>query len=980
LASGNCPTIQIYPEQITLFADNGRIFLDVSEATTFALSKELANSSGLLDIQSEREISLTLPRSDKNFFYLKHLFDSQVSKTINHIICRITTGSTTHYFSKLYASEKDSGEIQILLKYEPDWIGLLKQTKLKDIDLPTFDFTLEHIVSLWEDDGIYNDGDVGYWFPVVYYGGWRVPNRRLVVEDLRPLIHATFLLQKMFEYIGWCIEAPFYETPFGRRLITYLLKDDYSNNDELNKRRHVYTIKRYPVGTTLGQLMAGFILNWNSEDDVYNNWNRITGRYEKPFEGSFKITLAFGSESGETGGQVAIFRAYKTSTFSGVNYADIIFSQEITITGQSEVTLSIPVNILADEYVIFSLSAVHTFPNDEELPFSAEIHMWAKSTRTFYVKGDVIDLKKEVDQELSCYDVFEGLQHLIYGIAEEDYSSRTIRLLTPHDADVFGTTIDGYFIDDVINLTDQQPAHTTKSILNTSQRERYINIGFKKSSDPYLKDKKRIDGLPLFSKTIDTGDTTNTETKEDLNPLFEGTTQALETLYGDYLNKKANYTVLFPVMADNKDEKVSYKIAPRIIYAGGYRTYGISQVLYNFERAFQSALAMAWQEPGAIKIIFDTPDERLVYGDEEFDLWRMVYANFYLQYNQRQILDVLANFTHNQYDLSTLNKNYIVEYDGHPVTGRLQRINDFNPCSALTAQVILLPDLPLGAICIASPTPNQCLNTASIIHTSDCDCNNFSIVGTFECNVTSIEWNYRNEDTSNEWTEIPDSADTAQLCGLILDTYIQARIIFDCPDCPDLYVSLFINPCEININCDLIQYNNAIGQTCIQWGFNINTTCGYTIESVEVNGETLPFPYLLCGVQPNTLYEFIAIFSFENGCADQTLICSIIPNQNPCANYPSLQCSPVGDNCYEFIITGNLSTPIETYIVTYECNGQIGTWMQGDPPICCSSDFTAHAMVFFCGCDPVCTQTITCVGSGCTIYNPGTPIMLAVCN
>lgn len=986
MASGNCPTIEIYPEQITLFADDGRVFLDVDDNTAFALAKELANLSGLVTVESEKEITVTLPQSAKNNFYLKHLYDPQVAKTQNYLTCRVTTGSTTHYYCKLFPIQDSHIENQVILKYENDWIEKLKGTKVKDIDLPTFDYTKEEINARWAEDGIYNDGDVGFWFPVVYYGGWRVRNRRLVVEDLRPHLHALFLLQQMFKAIGWCFKSPFYETTFGRRLICYILKDDYSNNDELNKRRQLYARKVYPANG--GIAISGRVINWDYENDADNNFDTVSGRYEKPFEGTIRINVIFGNEitlpDGVNFGNASffIYQLHDGSPQQG-SYEDIVHREEINLEPNTSHEFEVSVNILADEYLYFSFSGSVNGEPVGVLPITTEVHLFAKSQRTFYVKGDVIDLKKEVDQEMTCYELFTGFQHLIFGIADEDYSNKTVTLYTPHDADIFGETIEGFYIDDAINLRDEQPAYTTKSVINQNNIKRYVNLGFKKSTDAYLKDKKRLtDGLPFFSKIIDTGESTNEETEDDLNPTFEGTTLIQETLFGwDFQNDRpAAYTRWFPVMADNKDNKISYNIKPRIMYAYGYAQQTSSLIAFNFELAYQVQLAMAWQERGNINIgniIF--PDEKLVYGDDEFDLWKMAYAKFYLQYKQRLVLDVLAYFNHNQYELTLLKNKYIVEHKGHSITGRMLRINDWQPCNALSAQVIILPDISATAVCLTEPTPNQCANSASITHTSDCDCHYFSLLGTFECNVTDIYWEYKNDDTSNEWTEIPDSDNTAQLCDLILQTYVRARVSFDCPECPDLYVPIFVNPCVFDLRCNIIQYTNAIGEICLQWGFTGNTTCGYTVE-VTINGDPLDDPYLFCGAEYNTEYEFIATFSFENGCEDQTLTCTIITNENACLNFPTLQCVPVGNGCYEFIITGNLSSPVETFIVTYDCNGQIGTWMPGDPPVCCSTDFTAHALVFFCDCPEICTQTVTCVGSGCTMYNPGTAIMLAVCN
>lgn len=975
-----CPTLEIFPLTIDLFADNGRVYLDVDDGTAISLNKEIVNQEGLFSDAVEKEFTLSLPNSDKNNYYLKTYYDPNTEKQTKYVICRLSIGSTTLYHSRLYASSKDNNTIEVVIKYNPDWQEQLKETKLKDLDLPVIEFTKEDVEARWAEDGIYNDGDVGYWYPMVFYGKWRVPNRRFVVEDLRPFIHALFILQKMFEKIGWCFESPFYKTSFGRRLICYLLKPDYGDTEIQRNKRYLYANKRYLAGTPLSQLFAFKILNWSEQQDNDNNFDPIIGEYNKAFEGKFKFQISTGDEGGNTT-QECILRVFKNAILSPITPDDVIFSQQITLERHKEYDFEIPVNILADEYVWFSFHSVNDFPPSAPLPFTVEFHLWSSADRSLFIKGDTIDLSKEVNQEITCHELYLAFKHLIFGITDEDYTTKTVTLYTPYDADIFGEPITGYFNNDLTDLKDKQPLSTTRSEVEPIE-SRFINLGFKLSTDPLFKKQKRTNGTELYSKQIDLGESTTSETKDDLNPVFEGTGLKLETLLGRYLNQRAGFTRWFPFMTDNDKKEISYDIKPRIIYAAGYGAQGASQVLFNFETAYQLQMPIAFQKPEAIKINNQTPDERLVYGDEENDLWMLVYAKFYLQYKGQIKLDALVQLSHKDFFALSLRNKYEIEFEGHPVAGRILKITDFKPCDILTTQIIILPDLTTDNYCITPTVENYCNNYASITVTGDCECVNFSILGDYESIPDGITWEYKNADTGNEWEEIPSAGDTAQLCGLIIPTYVRAIISFS-DDCSDIIATKFVNPCNHTLQCIISEYINELGEICLQWSYTGEILCGFDDLEVTINGDPLEDPYLFCGAENNTLYEFQATFTPSNGCDPITIECQITTGNPQCNNFPVLQCVPVmigSDNCFEFIITGQLTSEIESFIVTGDCNGQEFTWMPGFDPICCNGTITASAMVFFCNCPMVCTSEITCVGSGCTAYDPGTPLMIAACN
>jgi hypothetical protein len=701
-----CPIIEIFPSTIDLFTDGqGRVILDIDASTTIPLTQSLETDDKILQVEQPKAIELSIPNTAKNYYYLKTLFDPNTEKSNNfYFDVRVTVGSETFNHDRLFAVEKNNATISIRIEILNEWKQMLKDTKLSEIDLPLINFTKDDVEFRWANAKQYFDGDAGYWYPLVNYGSWRLPHRRVVVEDLRPFLHALFLLQKMFAHIGWCFRSPFYETSFGRSLDCYLLKSEYGNDEARRRLRHVDVIKKYEwfPGT---EVIHAAITDWTQElIDEGDNFDPVQGIYVNPFEGSLIIIVttsdSFGSDFVTQDDSTLEFSlSVNKQEFLAGNNHTTIHTEKISMPKQSTYRFEVEIDLLADEFCFLSIGETNQ-RTTWDIDFSIELQ--TKIVRTFHTKGDVIDMKKEVIEDLTCWDVFEGLQHIMYGIIDEDFVAKTVNLLTPFDATIFGEDITGYFNGTLVDLMSKQPSNTTRSIMGEVSRLRYSLLAFAESTDELGKNKKRPDGTDYFSKTVDHGAFYKNGINDgDRNPLFEHTLLEWSSLYGFYLvlAEPIPFLPYLPFMTDNDERKISYDIKPRILYNAGFGTIpnpGLSH--YRFEDTFIDEVAFAFNGSGqlsndVLKLNGAAIEERLVYGEEEGDLWSMVYGKFFLQIRGLIKMDLIAQLTHAQYFALDIKNLFQIEYDGHPITGRILQINDFDPCTATPPQILLLPEL-----------------------------------------------------------------------------------------------------------------------------------------------------------------------------------------------------------------------------------------------------------------------------------------------
>jgi hypothetical protein len=235
------------------------------------------------------------------------------------------------------------------------------------------------------------------------------------------------------------------------------------------------------------------------------------------------------------------------------------------------------------------------------------------------------------------------------------------------------------------------------------------------------------------------------------------------------------------------------------------------------------------------------------------------------------------------------------------------------------------------------------------------------------------------------------TGNTMLVCGQTVGFTIRATIEYDCPDCPTSVVTKHINTCFISVTCSLVQIFQD-GEYCLQWSYQTQNPaeCDYTAtltiyeDGIITDTIDLIIGQLVCPVIVNAFY-ILEIELVCDGCEFSTM-CTFSTEGAPpptCDNFPELNCVPQtvdGVTCFTFTLSGSMTSEVETFIVTVNCDGMIFTWLPGDPCIPCTGTLVASALVFFCDCPQVCTPETSCEGSGCTVVSAGTPTMFIACS
>lgn len=1007
-----CPVIEIFPTSKPYFTTgDDRVILDIDAGTSISLNKTLKVENDVYAIGSVEDIVVTIPNTAKNFFYLKNYFDPATDKPNGiHVVARISLGSETLFHNRLYCVSKNKQSVEVRLNYEADWKKQLEVLKIKDLDLGIITITQPYIESNWENNSLYNNGDVGHWFPLVYYGGWRVEDR-IVIEDLRPLFHTLFIIQKMFEHIGWCIEIPFYETTLGRRCIDYILRKDYNNIEGLRAKRRFSASHNFGgIIFFTGEPLGG----WTENSDFGNRFDPVEGIYKGSFEGAFIVTIQMSCSISMPNVKLRLIRR-KINQPHFPQFTEEILHEWSFTQGASTDTVEIPITVLPNEEIYFELDFEPGQLGFIDLPCNVTINFTNRVDATFPARGDTIALAKLVDQDLTCYDYLLGCIHFMSGIVDEQPQYKKVRILTPFNAVIFGESIEGYFQNTLVNLRSDQPIQTTNSAVRNEDQLRFILIAFAKTTDE-LNKRLQEDNQEFFSKTIDLGEPYISDIEEFRNPLFEYTllVPVNHFISGFELSNGIPDYYHIPQMSDNDEGHVSTDIQPRKIIAHGYdlQFEGMRGSIV-WERYVINKIAFAAQDATGIQFGAGNiePELKLIYGEKTFDLWSMVLARFFMQIRQRLQLDLLNYMTHEKFFRFNQRNIFEIEYDGHPVVGRVLSVNDYQPCNVISAQMILMPELiSSAAVCVDSDDPDPCTNRPVIIISFADNCWTFSIGGTFDSVIESITWYIQRAiDPPETWTEVGTDS-TVIICDEIDWFIIRADIVY-ADDCLDETITEYIEPCTQQIKCKLgwIIFNSVayisyrlIGDdpsVLCEFNLTLNIYDNDTDELLETynsdSSGSFGHPEQLNGwtpitpLVPDSRHVLTGIVDCENGCPDLELECTWIDNppepppQETCNNVPELICVPVtidGVQCYTFALQN--AGDYQYYIVSWECdNGLSGQWMPNDPPICeCNGILTSSAMVHYCDCPPVCTPYIECDASGCVVVSAGTPLFYLACN
>lgn len=930
-------TATLLPED---YDSDGFLYFDLRGNTDVSFFKNIEQLSDINEITEEAVLGFTLPRTDKNYrilqsFDLENIKDEPLPISV---IASVSGQAIRQNRLTVLNVSDESNDYECELERPSDhWISGIEYP-LCDIDFGEYTFTAQTVRSRNEAFP-YVDGDSGIAFPPANYGVFlgrsnspTIPGKPYFLENYRPWINPLKVLQDGFCKLGWGFECPLLETPYGRSLATYILKDDLSIEPQQAGQVFAAATKDEVVfdSAEAGQLYVDKIIFDTITIGAANFINNEL--FAAP--GIFDIGTNFSVGAGFGIGPVEfILEVYKSSGGSA------------SLIGSSSVTVFPFPNAPANSAISINIEDVDLLSN--ELVFLQISYRWSKSGASaivptiFYdgnlsvirkagipLEGDNVVFSELIDCNYLFADYLKGITHLFRFKFITDWARKTVVALTTDTQDVFGNTVDGYYLDTISSV---KPLRESRSVLNKrNTNNRYALLAFKPSTDPGLQRIVQPQDDPLFSKRFDYGSDLPDQTIDFINPFFEPTrndSSSEVTLNATPLN--------MPYLWDNTDGKLSFKIQPRIVYfmpeVQQYvgLTSGPTQVQYRGVAASGVNYGWAFQLQPLSHFFFPPPfrvEENVIYGDVKNDLskyWaRDLFAKIVLKEKSYKKLS-----TFDEYLSLSFRNLYKVEYDGREYLARLISIENQQTAVDLADVTFQLePQVPLCDLLQEPDEAEICNNNPKLTISTDVDCCEdtegctdcilVEVGGTNNSTVDTqiIEASFNNGDTWVEQSTFCCSDHDGEPFLIRLTTTFT-------DDCSDIVRTRLIDPCEI-LKTD-IELVCVFDENCATLEVNGVQDCEsvdlieYTINGGDrVTWDDEP----VCLESGDRINWFVTITT--ECCGEVELTTECFAEIIGCEFEPEVVCSFSPDgSTLTLLPTGDLPDNVALDILEYRCPG-----------------------------------------------------------
>lgn len=967
------------------------ITLDTDSGFSLRLTKQLEALSNLNNIKIDGVLGFSLPPTPKNDLLLRrYVMPNTADATFDGIDVNIQIGSRTVKQNKLfvlrYANKQYDIEIRNTVEH---WIFGAKNLKLVDLDLGAkFDFTIANIFN-YSSSGPeeYVDGDSGLRFPLAFYGGWFGKQREPILSDMRPWFSILYLLQKGYCQLGWKFRSTVLESDYGRRLIAYLLAEDFGQDAGTLESRKFAANKTtdeiwYGVFGPVRIPITKTIIFDNETEDTGNNYDNSTGKYSGACisDVTAKVKVRFkGESSGQFGNDIKpltlrLKLMYAHPTLGQLEIGSIekyCSSPEFNDDQTYEFYMEL---VVKDVELEPNASIYATFGGDGEFVQNLEVRAGSKfyntPKRTYLRAGDSFYLQSLFDPNISLLDLTKATSHIFNGKFYTDWVNREVWLYPTYTTKHYNSEIsNGYFLENSsIDITNAIQCDSEVIETPTNDITRYTTIKFKGDGDFFVKEKVGKDGQPLHSYTIDRGDKFGEDTTTLENPLFEAT---VNRLVDDVAVN--NVAIDIPHMAESYDvekPKVQFNIKPRILYWHGnhqqFQNGTFATVrMFNTDSYY---IPYACQLSQANSAAGGYPFPNVIYGEDPAnkDLYNYFYKKWMFETTENLSLELLMFLKQNEYFRYNFRESYTFKVLGRTVIGRLIEVRDFDTCNVTSTPIKLIPTKQSFSSCLDVPNSGndlKCLtNKPVLIITKVGTCFNFSLggVSTSPIATTTFEYKYINSSTWNSATSLCNPTGA-----------FEVRMIVDySDDCPTLTRIQYVDPCG-NAPTVTPSYNYLLEcVTFVTGGVNSSPILSIVIEYSIDNGVSW-LPYTLNSCEPIAADSILwrATFTYDDGCPAILLEGSFVlpPDPPDCSQTNAdVMCTDLA----MFIRSGIVSGKVALDIIEYRAVGSSDPWQiwnEIDPVTPCPFDY--RRVIFFCDdqCPTYCGPVHVCECDPCAL-------------
>lgn len=970
------------------------ITLDTDSGFSLRLTKQLEALSNLNNIKIDGVLGFSLPATPKNDLLLRrYVMPNTADATFDGIDVNIQIGSRTVKQNKLfvlrYANKQYDIEIRNTVEH---WIFGAKNLKLVDLDLGAkFDFTIANIFNYSSSGpGAYVDGDSGLRFPLAFYGGWFGNQREPILSDMRPWFSILYLLQKGYCQLGWKFRSTVLESDYGRRLIAYLLAEDFGQDAGTLESRKFAANTDTSTPWFYSAVGGGFnvpiaakkVIFETETEDIGNNYDNATGQYYGACvsDVTAKVKVRFkGKSSGQFDNDIKplTLRLKLMYAHPALGQLEIGSTEKYCSSPEfnDDQTYEFYMELTVKDVELEPGAFLYvTFGGDQTPIVNLEVRAGSKfyntPKRTYLRAGDSFYLQSLFDPNISLLDLTKGASHIFNGKFYTDWVNREVWLYPTYTTKHYNSEIsNGYFLENSsIDITNAIQCDSEVIETPTNDITRYTTIKFKGDGDFFVKEKVGKDGQPLHSYTIDRGDKFGEDTTTLENPLFEAT---VNRLVDDVAVN--NVAIDIPHMAESYDvekPKVQFKIKPRILYWHGnhqqFQNGTFATVrMFNTDSYY---IPYACQLSQANSAAGGYPFPNVIYGEDPAnkDLYNYFYKKWMFETTENLSLELLMFLKQNEYFRYNFRESYTFKVLGRTVIGRLVEVRDFDTCNVTSTPIKLIPTKQSFSSCLDVPNSGndlKCLtNKPVLIITKVGTCFNFSLggVSTSPIATTTFEYKYINSSTWNSATSLCNPTGA-----------FEVRMIVDySDDCPTLTRIQYVDPCG-NAPTVTPNYNYLLEcVTFVTGGVNSSPILSIVIEYSIDNGANW-LPYVLNSCEPISASAILwrATFTYDDGCPAISLDGSFVlpPDPPDCSQTNAdVMCTDLA----MFIRSGIVSGRVALDIIEYRAVGSNDPWQiwnEIDPVTPCPFEY--RRVIFFCDdqCPTYCGPVHVCECDPCAL-------------
>lgn len=678
-----CLYIQIL-DSITGFPDSlkkdGKIFLDLSPGFRLEESKNVSELTDIEEITDEAVLSFSIPYSPTNDILAERLVNPNLignKKTPYSILIqedeRVLNLNELEFISASDANK----EYEVRIKRSTEhWLRKAAQTKLNEIDYGSFTLSTANITSNWANDFRYSDGDTGVYFPIVDYGGW-FNVTQIIVNDLRPWYHLTGILQKGFLHMGWNFSCPLLETNEGRQIIAYLSDDDFGKSiDQAQNNTFLGVMDAATINAqpNYPSVTFGFNVELKDPGDNYNGVNFYA-------RGVFDFYAEVDGSIDASGATVTL----KIKVFSALGDREV--AQTVDVEGDFSLRLELK--------GVLNTSVTQSFivvENNGDVTI-VRGSFYNEPVRFLANKGDTISLSDYLSPNYTFLELFKGVLHLFNGKVVTDWLNRKVSVYTPYNAEFYGNSVDGFYTNEVDDLTDRIIDDSQEVALREVDIDRYQLLSFSDSTDKYIRTLNYPKDSPPLSKTVDLGSEYSNTTEKNDNPFFEPTLNRASTNVSGL-----TFPIDVPALWDNDNGLVSFDLGPRLCYTPGQvhqvavASAGNEYRQFVFEATGFNTVPYAYQVAQTSGGTTGTPSaypDRLTYADVWYDSG---YKQTMPKRTRTANYSYLCEYDAKQYKEENFRDLKKINYGGRIIMGRLQSIDGRQSCDDSSPQIIIIPE------------------------------------------------------------------------------------------------------------------------------------------------------------------------------------------------------------------------------------------------------------------------------------------------